>query len=108
MKPIRRKFIDWQKTGRALQLLREDNIELRRCVCGSLKHDKADCGGECNTCKFEMDNHISRKELSEVFGVSENIVFNWENGRTEVSYENLLFYAQIAKTDLDEIVIFMD
>lgn len=40
MKPIHRQFIDWKKTGRILQLLREDNIELRRAVCNALKHDK--------------------------------------------------------------------
>lgn len=47
MKSIHRNFIDWKKTGRNLQLLREDNIELRRCVCNALKHDKGDCSGEC-------------------------------------------------------------
>ena len=91
-----------------MQLLREDNIELRRAVCGALKHDKDECGGQCADCRFEMDNHISRKELSEVFGVSESVIFNWENGRTNVDYENLLFYAQLSKRDLDQIVIFMD
>lgn len=108
MTRIHRKFINWKKTGKVLQLLREDNIELRRAVCGALKHDKGDCGGVCSTCKYELDNHISRKELSEVFGVSESIIFNWENGRTAVDYENLLFYAQLTKLKLDEIVIFMD
>lgn len=107
MTTIHRKFIDWKKTGRNLQLLREDNIELRRFVCGALKHDKSSCGGECGECVFEMDNHISRKELSDVFGVSESVIFNWENGRTVVDYENLLFYAQISKLDVNEIVIFM-
>ena len=108
MTKIHRKFINWKKTGKVLQLLREDNIELRRAVCGALKHDKDDCGGVCSTCKYELDNHISRKELSEVFGVSESVIFNWENGRTAVDYENLLFYAQLTKLKLDEIVIFMD
>ena len=69
MKRINRKFVDWKKTGRTLQLLREDNVELRRAVCGALKHDKGDCTGDCENCVYEMDNHISRKELSEVFGV---------------------------------------
>ena len=105
---IRRKFINWKKTGRELQLLREDNVELRRAVCGALKHDKGDCGGVCSSCRFEMDNHISRKELSEVFGVSESVIFNWENGRTAVDYENLLFYAQLAHVKVEDIVIFMD
>ena len=108
MGTIHRKFVDWKKTGRNLQLLREDNIELRRFVCSALKHDKSECSTSCSKCKFEMDNHISRKELSEVFGVTDYVIFNWENGRTEVDYENLLFYSQLSQLDLDEIVIFMD
>ena len=108
MKAIQRKFIDWKKTGKALQLLREDNLELRRAVCGALRLDKGECGGVCSECILDIDNHISRKELSEVFGVSESVIFNWENGRTIVDYENLLFYAQLAKIDIDDIVIFMD
>ena len=106
MKPIQRKFIDWEKTGKKLQFLREHNIELRRCVCNALKHDKGDCSAACSECEFEMDNHISRKELSDVFGVTENVIFNWEKGRTSVDYENLLFYAQLTKLDIDDIVIF--
>ncbi|MDE7394668.1 MAG: helix-turn-helix domain-containing protein [Clostridiales bacterium] len=104
---IHRKFIDWKKTGRNLQLLREDNIELRRCVCHTLKHDKGECGGECGACRFEMDNHISRKELADVFGVSESVIFNWENGRTAVGLEDMLFYAQIAKKNLSDIIIYL-
>ncbi len=107
MKPIHRKFIDWKKTGRILQLLREDNIELRRAVCNALKHDKGDCSGECVECRFEMDNHISRKELADVFGVSESVIFNWENGRTAVALEDMLFYAQISKKELSEIIVYM-
>lgn len=108
MKLIRRNFVDWKKTGKNLQLLREDNIELRRCVCSALKHDKSECSGSCSRCIYEMDNHISRKELSEVFGVSESVIFNWENGRTGVDYENLLFYSQLSKRDIKDIVIFME
>lgn len=106
MKAIPRKFIDWKKTGRNLQLLREDNIELRRFVCSALNLEKGNCDGECSQCTFDMDNHISRKELSEVFGVTENVIFNWEMGRTNVSLENMLFYAQISKKKLSEILIF--
>lgn len=108
MKRINRKFVDWKKTGRTLQLLREDNVELRRAVCGALKHDKGDCSGDCENCVYEMDNHISRKELSEVFGVSESVIFNWESGRTVVGYEDLLFYAQLSKLNLEDIIIFID
>lgn len=108
MKAIPRKFIDWKKTGKNLQLLRQDNIELRRCVCRALKGGSAECGGDCADCKFDMDNHISRRELSEVMGETEHIIGNWERGRTKIDYENLLFYAQIAKVELDDIVVFME
>lgn len=87
-------------------MLREDNIELRRQVCSALKHDDANCSGACETCEFEMDNHISRKELADVFGVSESVIFNWENGRTAVDYENLLFYEHLSKLCLEEIIVF--
>ena len=107
MKAVHRKFIDWKKTGKVLQLLREDNIELRRFVCNALKHDGGECSGECETCRFEMDNHISRKELADVFGVSESKIFNWENGRTPITLEDMLFYSQISGKDLSEILVFM-
>lgn len=105
MKAIERNFVDWKKTGRKLQMLREDNLELRRRVCSALKHDKDNCSGHCDTCDFEMDNHISRKELSQVFDVSENVIFNWENGKTVVDYDDLLFYAKLAKVELSDIVV---
>lgn len=107
MKTIHRNFIDCEKTGKNLQLLRENNIELRRFVCNALKHDYVECGGECETCRFEMDNHISRKELADVFGVSESKIFNWENGKTPVTLEDMLFYSQISGEDLSELLIFM-
>lgn len=88
-------------------MLREDNIKLRRQVCKALKHNDANCSGDCGICEFEMDNHISRKELADIFGVSPSVIFNWESGRTAVGYENLLFYAQLAETDVKDIVIFM-
>ncbi len=54
-----------------------------------------------------MDNHISRNELAEVFGVSESVIFNWENGRTAVSLEDMLFYAQISQKELSDIIIYL-
>lgn len=107
MKLIHRQFIDWKKTGRKLQMLREDNLELRRQVCSALKHKDANCSGICETCDFEMDNHISRKELADVFGVSESVIFNWENGRTAVSLEDILFFAQISQKELKDIIIYL-
>ena len=107
MNRFNRQFIDWKKTGKNLQLLREDDIKLRRFVCSALKHGGGDCFGNCESCRFEMDSHISRKELGDVFGVSESKIFNWENGRTPVALEDMLFYAQISEKDLSDILIFM-
>ena len=101
-----RKRIDWIKTGRNLQLLRNDNIHLRRYVCSALNYDKGECSGECNDCKFEMDSSISRVELAQVFNVSESVVFNWENGKTPVSVEDMLFYCRISQVQLTDIIVF--
>lgn len=106
MKPIVRQFIDWQKTGRNLQLLREDNIELRKFVCHAKKQEAGGCLGNCNTCRFEMENRVSRKAIAELFGVSESVVFNWESGRTAVPLEDILFYVHIAGLQLDNVLVF--
>lgn len=102
----KRKRINWQKTGKNLQLLRNDNLNLRRNVCRALNFHKGDCSGDCNCCKYEMDNNISRTELAKVFNVSESVIFNWENGKTPVSLEDMLFYCDIADVDLYEITVF--
>ena len=103
---IQRKRIDWEKTGRNLQLLRNDSISLRRFVCRAIRYDEGDCSGECETCRFEMDNSISRTELAKVFAVSESVIFNWESGRTPVSLENVLFYCEIADADVKDVIVF--
>lgn len=106
MTSIKRKFIDWKKTGKNLRLLRNDNIDLRRYVCRQLKYEENNCSGNCAECIFDMDNSISRAELAEVFNVSESVVFNWETGRTPVSIDDLMFYTQIAGVELFDILVF--
>ena len=106
-----RRYIDWKKTGYNLQLLRNDNIDLRRYVCNAINESKPDkekrlCSGDCESCKFEMDRSISRVELAQVFNVSESVIFNWEIGKTPVSLEDMLFYCAIAKVALDDIIFF--
>ena len=105
---IRKKYIDLDKTGKKLQALREHNLALRRKACEVLKRETRDCKHKCEECEYEMDNHISRKELADVFGVSENVIFNWESGRTAVGYEDLLFYSQLSELDVDDIVVFVE
>lgn len=107
MIPTDRRIIDWEKTGKTLELLRNDNIDLRRYVCRHLKHDNGDCRADCDKCIYEMDNHISRRELSEVFGTEESIVYNWERNRTPVPLEDMLFYAHISRKDLLDLLVFV-
>lgn len=109
MQTIDRKFVDWTRTGKNLKLLRADNIELRRYVCFVLKTKRQDCdGANCENCKFDMDNSISQAELAEVFNVSESMVANWENARSEPSIDDLLFYAEICHLSLDDILVFAE
>ena len=101
-----RKYINWEKTGKNLQILRADNLPLRKYVCHELNYDKSECSGDCDNCKYEMDTNISRTELAKVFNVSDNVIFNWENGITPVALEDMLFYCQLAGVTLDDIVVY--
>ncbi len=100
----KRKVIDWKKTGYKLENLRRENIHLRRVACRAKGECKKDV--DCETCVFEMDRGISREELAKVFNVSESVIYNWENGRTPVGAEDLLFYAELVKQSLEDILIF--
>lgn len=102
-----RKYIDWNKTGKNLKLLRCDNILLRKYVCRALRTASNDCDGvDCDNCRFDMDNSISQAELAKVFNVSENMVANWENNRSTPSLEDLIFYSQICGISLEDIIVF--
>lgn len=103
---MQRQYINWIKTGKNLQLLRNDNINLRRYTCRALNYDKGECSGECADCKFDMDSNISRVELAKIFNVSESVIFNWENGKTPVSLEDMLFYCQITQLNLFDIIVY--
>ena len=107
MKNIERKFVNWEKTSKNLKMLRNDNLSLRRYVCFVLKTGRKDCDGlNCLNCKFDMDTSISQAELAKVFNVSESMVANWENNRSQPSIDDLLFYAQICDLDLKDIIVF--
>ena len=107
---IIRKFVDWQATGNKLYRLRSDNEHLRRFVCSALRKGSDKCNNvrdDCDNCTNEhMDKNISRMELAEVFGVTDSVINNWESGRTEVGIEDLLFYCQIARVTLDDILVY--
>jgi len=103
---IKRKYIDWEKTGKNLQLLRNDNVNLRRETCRVNNLRKDECEGNCEECRYEMDSNISRKELAQLFGVSDNVIYSWETGRTPIGLEDLLFYCQIARVKLEDVIVF--
>ena len=107
---IVRKFIDWEATGNKLFNLRRNNDYLRRTVCSMLRKDTDKCNsdtGDCETCNYKyMDKSISCPELAEVFGVSANVITNWESAKTHIGIEDLLFYCQISHVTLDEILVF--
>ncbi|MBO4572250.1 MAG: helix-turn-helix transcriptional regulator [Clostridia bacterium] len=104
MRSIDKKRVDWEKTGINLQLLRNDNVNLRRYVCFKLRYERGECNDDCDKCLYKMDRSISRAELAEVFNVSESVVYNWEKGKTPVSIEDLLFYSEIAKVPVESIL----
>ncbi len=106
MQIIEKKYVNWEKTGFKLQLLRNDNINLRRYVCYTMRYLRGECGDNCDECVYKMDRSISRAELAEVFNVSESVVYNWERGKTPIAIDDLLFYSQIAKVTIEEIVVF--
>lgn len=106
MQEIKRKYIDWRKTGKRLLNLRTGNTNLRRYVCWYLKYDKGNCSGDCGNCEYEMDASISRSELAAVFTTTESVIFNWENGKTSPELEDLLLYAEICGIPLEQIVVY--
>ena len=108
MKRIERKIIDWKKTGKRLRGLRNNDKQLRRFVCWSLKYDEGECSGECDICEYEMDASISRIELAKIFNTSESVIFNWENGKTAPELEDLILYSEITERSLDQIIVYAD
>lgn len=83
-------------------------MNLRRYVCYVLKYGDAKCTGECETCKFDMDNNISQSELAKVFNVSTSMIANWENCKSKPSLEDLILYSEICGTDLYDILVFQN
>lgn len=105
---IDRDFINWKATGYKLRRLRCDNPHLRRYVCSTLRHGTDICGGngDCENCLDEdMDWSISMPELGSVFGVSGDVILNWETREQPVPLEELMFYCKIAQVKLEDIIV---
>ena len=94
MEKIVRRTIDWEKTGRNLQILRMDNLTLRRQVCFELNFEKGECEGNCSACRFDMDASISRAELAAVFHTS------------DIDLEDMLLYCRISGVALEDILVY--
>ena len=77
-------------------------------MCSRLNYDKGECSGECETCRFDMDESISQLELAKVFNVSESMIVNWENNKSRPQLDDLLFYSQICGLDLYDVVVFCE
>ena len=100
--------MDWEKTGKRLQALRERNIDLIRYTCFVCHFNQANCDGNCEECDFDkdLDTRITREELSQVFNVGEAVINNWETGRTPIPLEELFLYCEITNKRMDEIIAF--
>lgn len=99
------KTIDWGKTLKHLQLLREGNISLKKYCCKKLHYDDANCSGDCDNCKYDMDNHISQQELADVMGIDKSRLINLENGKCIMRIEELLFYCEACNLPYNEILV---
>ena len=47
------------------------------------------------------DNFFKQQELAEILGIKRNTYSDWENGKTEPSFENLLKLADLLEVSLD-------
>jgi hypothetical protein len=108
MEKIERKFVDWVRTGKKLQTLREYNVDFIRYACYVCHYDQANCDGECGSCNFDgdLDRRITREELAKVFSTTATVINNWEDGRTPVPLEDLLLYCRISNKKLEDIIVF--
>lgn len=107
MKKIEYRAVNWKATGRNLQNLRLNNYNLRKYVCWQLKSGSSDCIGDCDKCKLDMDNHISQGELARVFYLdNESRIVNWEKGRARPTISDLLYYAEICRIPLEQVLVF--
>lgn len=112
MEQICGKSINWVRTGKNLEFLRRHNVKLIKKVCAycrSQEDSKTYCegGSKCETCTFDMDNHISRSELARaVVGWSDSQVANWEAARSVISIEDLYVYCQLCEINLEDILVF--
>ena len=105
---IKRRSIDWKKTGEKLKDIRLTNDALKSFVCHAHNKNTPQCDDDCFNCCFGMCYFISRRELGEAFGVSDSVVLNWEHGRSAMFYEDLELYARIIGFSIEALLCYKD
>lgn len=51
--------------------------------------------------KLRKNKGLKQQELAEILGIKRNTYSDWENGKTEPSFENLLKLADLLEVSLD-------
>ena len=114
IKPI---IIDWDKTKDSLAYLRTNDKNLIKYVCYYNKvniddinlREKNTCFNnyDCNNCN-NVDKAISRSELAKAMGVTDDVIYNWETGKTIPDIEDLLLYSKICNKKLEDILVYKE
>ena len=58
--------------------------------------------------ELRMEKGLSQRDMAKICNISQATYNNWENGKTPVGVEDLLFYCQIADVPLENILIFKE
>lgn len=51
--------------------------------------------------ELRLKKRLKQQELAEILGIKRNTYSDWENGKTEPSYENLVKLADLLEVSLD-------
>lgn len=105
---IKKRCVDWQKTAAKLRWLREHDLTFKRNVCDLLELNRDKCCADCANCNIYETRSISRQKLAEAFCVHADTIIMHEYSLLRVPMEDLLFYAQLAETIVENIVCLKD
>lgn len=48
---------------------------------------------------------LTQKEVADRIGVSETTIFNWENGKSRITFEGLVMLANLYKMGVDDFLL---
>lgn len=54
--------------------------------------------------QLRISHELTQKELADKLNVSQNAIYNWENGKREPDFETLEFIADIFNVDMDYLL----